>query len=71
MIFPRTELTWQEVTDNAALERAEQAVLHRDKGLTQTEAARKMKTTLSNFNNWISRNGIPWPTRQGRTTTCN
>lgn len=68
MIFPRPELTWQELTDNAALERAEQAVLHRDKGRTQAEASRRMQTTLGSFNNWISRNGIPWPKRQGRVT---
>lgn len=41
---------------------------HRDMGKTQTQAAKDLGVSLSNLNNYIHRDGIPWAHKaQGRT----
>ena len=60
--------TWDQIKDRHALERAEALTAHRDKGLTQAEAARELDMTPQALNMHILRNDIQWTaSRQGRT----
>lgn len=60
--------TWDQMTRRHKRERRAMVEALAARRLTQTEAARKINTTLTCLNNYVRRNRIDWPVvRQGRT----
>ena len=53
--------TWSQMTARHKAERREMVEGLAAERLTQTQAARKLKTTVNCLNNYIQRNRICWP----------
>lgn len=56
--------TWNEITMRHYREKIDLVQSLNQKGLTQTEAAKKLEISLSNLNNIVYRNGIDWRVRK-------